>query len=370
MNEDLFLESVVGPLATQCLEKQSALLSGFVTALPGKPSDANPETAFFATLQSMWENEEIEYLGDPMAHLQIPIFDSFDVATRKAVAVLDSLINWRYFFRNLLAPNVEGITLVLENACDGVFTFEISKGEVDFVGAGDRHEGKYQGYKRSTSFNVSTIDDGSETGIVFDQTQCPYSLSVYPSQQYYNTFVGGQAALTSFAVAMVFIFTMCMFLVYDHVVEIRQRLVLAHATQSTAIVSSLFPKNVRDRLMQPHKNDKKGNNQHAMVPNHRLKTFLSGGETNEGQPIADLFLNCTVFFADIAGFTAWSSTREPAQVFVLLQTVYQAFDTLAKRRKVFKVETIGDAYVAVTGLPEAQVSRSSDGKCTPFCLLG
>lgn len=36
--------------------------------------------------------------------------------------------------------------------------------------------------------------------------------------------------------------------------------------------------------------------------------------------------------------------REPAQVFVLLQTIYQAFDVLAKKHKVFKVETIGDSY--------------------------
>ena len=59
-------------------------------------------------------------------------------------------------------------------------------------------------------------------------------------------------------------------------------------------------------------------------------------------------------FADIAGFTAWSSTREPAQVFVLLQTIYQAFDHLAHKYDVFKVETIGDSYVAVTGLPNEQ----------------
>lgn len=52
-----------------------------------------------------------------------------------------------------------------------------------------------------------------------------------------------------------------------------------------------------------------------------------------------------VFFCDIAGFTAWSSTREPSQVFILLQSVYQAFDAQAKRRKVFKVETIGDSYM-------------------------
>ena len=38
---------------------------------------------------------------------------------------------------------------------------------------------------------------------------------------------------------------------------------------------------------------------------------------------------------------AWSSTRDPAQVFILLQTLYEAFDNIAKRRKVFKVETVG-----------------------------
>ena len=32
--------------------------------------------------------------------------------------------------------------------------------------------------------------------------------------------------------------------------------------------------------------------------------------------------------------------------------MYQRFDNLAKRRKVFKVETIGDCYMAATGLPE------------------
>jgi len=63
-------------------------------------------------------------------------------------------------------------------------------------------------------------------------------------------------------------------------------------------------------------------------------------------------------FCDISGFTAWSSTRDPSQVFILLQTVFQAFDKIAKRRKVFKVETIGDSYVAVTGLPEPQANHA------------
>jgi class 3 adenylate cyclase len=40
------------------------------------------------------------------------------------------------------------------------------------------------------------------------------------------------------------------------------------------------------------------------------------------------------------------------QVFTLLETIYAAFDEIARKRRVFKVETVGDCYVAVTGLPD------------------
>jgi class 3 adenylate cyclase len=49
--------------------------------------------------------------------------------------------------------------------------------------------------------------------------------------------------------------------------------------------------------------------------------------------------------ADISGFTAWGSIRDPHQVFTLLESIFQAFDAIAKKYRVFKVETIGDCYV-------------------------
>lgn len=148
-----------------------------------------------------------------------------------------------------------------------------------------------------------------------------------------------------------------MFIVYDWLVERRQKIVLHKAAKSTAIVSSMFPKQVRDRLLDD-KFDMKGKNVFSGA--NQLKTFLNGGENGVGSSnqMADLFPNCTVLFADVVGFTAWSSSREPEQVFTLLQTIYNNFDQLAKRRRVFKVETIGDCYLAVTGLPDPQANHA------------
>jgi class 3 adenylate cyclase len=81
------------------------------------------------------------------------------------------------------------------------------------------------------------------------------------------------------------------------------------------------------------------------------KTPPPGSNTPGSSPIAELYPETTVLFADIVGFTSWSSARQPTQVFHLLESVFATFDKIAKQRGVFKVETIGDCYVAVVGLP-------------------
>lgn len=129
--------------------------------------------------------------------------------------------------------------------------------------------------------------------------------------------------------------------------------------KSSAIVSSLFPQNVRARLYGTDGDDDVSCTESQI--NQSTVFMIDGlmdrgrslveGSVAVGQPIADLFPSATVMFGDIAGFTAWSSTREPSHVFILLESLYGLFDTLASKRKVFKVETIGDCYVAVVGLP-------------------
>jgi Adenylate and Guanylate cyclase catalytic domain len=185
------------------------------------------------------------------------------------------------------------------------------------------------------------------------------SIRIYPSQKFMDSHGSYISTFMTIIVVAVFLFTTMMFLVYDRLVERRQALFLHRAIQSSAIVSSLFPHNVVERLMLPAKPEGSLSTSVQYSSNsQRLKHFLVGrnydGADAGIQPVADLFPFATELFADIAGFTAWCSTRDPSLVFLLLQNIYSAFDILAKRRCVFKVETIGDSYLAVTGVPDPQ----------------
>jgi hypothetical protein len=195
---------------------------------------------------------------------------------------------------------------------------------------------------KTDSFQNETLADGTKGGIPFSDEDCQYTISIYPSNVFLMGFHTSTPAFITIAVAAVFVFAILVFFIYDRLVERRQTFILNKAVQCTAIVSSLFPKNVRDRLLQTSNEKESGD--HLALQNPRLKALINDKKNEDNsQPIADLFPDCTVMFADIAGFTAWSSTREPAQVFTLLQALYQAFDKIALKRNVFKVETIGDS---------------------------
>ena len=51
------------------------------------------------------------------------------------------------------------------------------------------------------------------------------------------------------------------------------------------------------------------------------------------------------------GFTNWSAKQSTAHVFELLETLFRKLDQMARKCNVFKVETIGDCYLAITGVP-------------------
>jgi class 3 adenylate cyclase/HAMP domain-containing protein len=70
--------------------------------------------------------------------------------------------------------------------------------------------------------------------------------------------------------------------------------------------------------------------------------------------IVDRFEQVSVLFADIVGFTALSSRTTPEALVTMLDELFSVFDHLAEVHGLEKIKTIGDAYMAVAGIPESR----------------
>ena len=67
--------------------------------------------------------------------------------------------------------------------------------------------------------------------------------------------------------------------------------------------------------------------------------------------IADQYPEATVLFADLVGFTNLASPLEPGELVAWLNDLFSAFDRLAAKHGIEKIKTVGDAYMAVGGVP-------------------
>jgi hypothetical protein len=285
----------------------------------------------------------------PESILIQPVYDGFDANTSKVVGAVIAVLPWDHYFENLLHEGANGVICVLKDTCGDAFTYRIDGAHASYLGEGDLHESQYDHLERTVLF--TPFHDFRGATEKEKNSHCEYDMHIYPSSELEEGYHTSKPAVFTTAVVLVFFFTTLVFLAYDFLVQKRQEKVHSAAVKSNAIVSSLFPAEIRDRLFQhneePALKGSKGNKNKGglldSAPNKfRLKNYLDADDVEEAtpdldmydtKPIADLFPNTTVMFADIAGFTAWSSVREPSQVFTLLEAVYRAFDTIAKRRR-------------------------------------
>ncbi|CAJ1963436.1 unnamed protein product [Cylindrotheca closterium] len=290
-----------------------------------------------------------------------PVFERAGGKTENQTLVGVALLKlkWIDYFENLLVEGNNGIVIVLRSTCPnldsngqeeviGLLSYEVNGPNVTFLGEFDAHDSQYDNLEISERL----ID------LQIDRTKLPpgicvptLNLQLYPTKNLEKAFQTNKAAYFTTGAVLVFALTSTLFLVYDFFVRRRQRKVMKRIARQELIVSNVFPTAIRDRLYNQQqengKEDKDDDSQHSLDP---LGVDKPGSRS--GAPIADLFPNTTIVFADISGFTAWSSAREPQQVFTLLETIYATFDKVAHRHGIFKLETVGDSYVAVAGIPE------------------
>ncbi|CAD8156400.1 unnamed protein product [Paramecium octaurelia] len=83
----------------------------------------------------------------------------------------------------------------------------------------------------------------------------------------------------------------------------------------------------------------------CLLPIHVLSQFLD--DSTSARQFSDVYNDCTILFADIAGFTKYSSSVQPEEVVSMLKNLFDEFDTLTQVNNVFKLYTIGDCYVVI-----------------------
>ncbi|XP_028388772.1 heat-stable enterotoxin receptor [Phyllostomus discolor] len=71
----------------------------------------------------------------------------------------------------------------------------------------------------------------------------------------------------------------------------------------------------------------------------------------------ELYEEVTVYFSDIVGFTTICKYSTPMEVVDMLNDIYKSFDHILDHHDVYKVETIGDAYMVASGLPKRNGNR-------------
>jgi len=125
----------------------------------------------------------------------------------------------------------------------------------------------------------------------------------------------------------------------EHILELQREKEMLHIEQmkSEKLMLNILPKPIADRLKRGEKN------------------------------IAGSYPEVTVLFSDLVGFTKMSASKTAPELVKLLNDIFSRFDKRAELLGLEKIKTIGDAYMAVGGLP---IPRSDHAEIVADMALG
>lgn len=259
------------------------------------------------------------------------------------------VVSWAEYFEEVLEDQPHGIIVEVHDDCptsDGDrYSFMRNADSVTYLGKNvDLLNTVPSLFEEFGLYGDSALEYLSDHSISKDT--CGYVISVRTTDEPLEEWQREISFLGAIFIIAGFVVTATVFFVYTYYVQKRNLYVTSTAERSTAIVSSLFPKKVADQMMQEVHQEPTGSNAKSPMQ-QAIQVLNDSGAPSAGrsaldsskrkEPIADIFEETTIMFADIAGFTTWSAARQPSDVFTLLETIFASFDRIAERRGVFKV---------------------------------
>ena len=106
----------------------------------------------------------------------------------------------------------------------------------------------------------------------------------------------------------------------------------------------------------------------SVLPRKVIRALRQSGSRLVGGPLvfAERFSSVTVLFADIVSYTSMTASMDPMHVVRLLNDLYSRFDKLVDKHGIYKVETVGDAFMACGGVPESLPAEEGAARVARF----
>ena len=202
------------------------------------------------------------------------------------VGFVIAVVTWKEYLRRFLleATDANGdVTLsssassggndmhvVLEDGCGKVHTYEVSHNRdgttnVDYLGNSDLHQSQYNEFQHAIDFapfSRLSVDDGGNhpTSYIYGPSESlnefnepchgSYVLNLYPTSKLEDLYDTNQDVIFSWSIVAVFVLILILLASYVRLVGRRQRKLMEKAQKTNAIVASLFPERIQQRMME------------------------------------------------------------------------------------------------------------------------
>lgn len=249
------------------------------------------------------DQDDVARYEAPRATLYSPVVLS------SIVGVVGLQFQWASLFRDVNELDVP-VVAVVNSTCGGVYSFSVKDLTSQFLGTGDIHDLTVEDYVPSSSSDtvefLRLFDNHGRENLDPSLT-CAYVVSVFPTAAYRDHFFTFKPHYYRGMILGALALLITAFVVSEKLIGKSQKRVVNAAKQSDALVRSLFPGKVADRLYQEQKMRQeererlKASGHFIETQKSRLKTMMGsnnlhpnlGSEQPGTAPIADLFPNTT-----------------------------------------------------------------------------